>query len=87
MDEGRRRKDRVGSLELRKEENGETRHINRHIASQIHRETNRAMDERPGAPWMCYFSEARFWGSFENGRVKLTEFVKNAKRGQDMTVQ
>jgi hypothetical protein len=56
VDEGRRR---VGSLELRKEENGETRRINRHIASQIHRETERAMDERPGAP---YFSEgAQFW--------------------------
>ena len=62
MNEGRRRKIGGGSWELRKEENRETGRINCHIARQIYRETNRAMDERPGASWMCYFSEgARFW--------------------------
>ena len=62
MDEGRRRKIGGKSWELRKGEHRETWRINRHIARQIHREANHAMDERPGAPWMYYFSErARFW--------------------------
>ena len=48
------------SWELRKGENRETRRINRRIARQIQRGTNRAMDERPGAHWMCYFSGPGF---------------------------
>ena len=60
MDEGRRRKI-GGSWELQ-EKNRETRRINRHIPREIDHETNCAMVGRPGAPWMCYFSDgAQFW--------------------------
>jgi hypothetical protein len=76
VDEARRRMI-GGSWELRKEENRETWRINHYIVKQIHRETSRVMDERPGAPWMCCFSEGGpVLGRLEDGRVKLTEFVK-----------
>jgi hypothetical protein len=46
------------------------------------------MDERPGAPWMCCFSEGGpVLGRLEDGRLKLTEFVKNAKYGQGMSTE
>lgn len=58
--------------------------MNRHIARQMDRETKRAMGGRPDAPWMYYFSEGdRFW---DESRVELTEFVKDARYGQGMTV-